>query len=248
MPDLVVIMSVYKNDKLHFVKESVQSILNQTYSHFHYYLIFEGPVSEDVEHYFSSLNDNRISLFRLQINMGLATALNYLLKEILANPEYRFIARMDADDISMPDRFEMQRDFLLKNSEISCGGSWYREIDEDGKQLSACILPTNSEEIKKYYFNRTPFAHASVIYRRSLIEKAGLYPIDTLFIEDNVLWRRSLIEGLRFFNIPEFLFKFRIDKDFFKRKSGLKYGYNYIIAKTKINKSLNSPSVTSQLI
>lgn len=240
MTDLAVIMSVYRKDKLNFVKESVQSILSQTFTHFHFYLMFDGPVSADIEEYVSNLRDLRLRLFRSQDNMGLAKALNQLLNVVLNNPEYKFIARMDADDISIPERFGLQREFLIRHSDISCVGSWYREIDEDGKQLSERKLPIGSEDLRNYYFKRAPFAHPSVMYRRELIEIAGYYPEDTILLEDNVLWGYALQHGLKFANIPEFLFKFRIDKDFFKRRSGIKYGWNYIISRFKINKRLNS--------
>ena len=188
----------------------------------------DGPVSADIEEYISNLRDIRLRLFKSQINMGLAKAMNQLLNEVLNNQEYKFIARMDADDISMPERFGLQREFLIRHSDISCVGSWYREIDEDGKQLSERKLPTGSEDLRNYYFIRAPFAHPSVMYRRELIEIAGYYPEDTILLEDNVLWGNALQHGLKFANIPESLFKFRIDKYFYKRRSGLRYGWNYI--------------------
>ena len=86
MVDLAVIMSVYQNDKLKFVKESVQSILDQTFTQFHYYIIIDGPVADDINSYFGSIGDNRVKLFRLKVNQGLAGALNYLLRIILNDP------------------------------------------------------------------------------------------------------------------------------------------------------------------
>ena len=244
MPDLVVIMSVYQNDKFKFIKESVQSILNQTFTQFHYYIIFDGPVAEDIDFYITELKDDRIKFFRLEKNGGLAAALNFLLKIVLNNPEYKMIARMDADDISLPVRFEKQYTFLTQNPKIACVGCWYEEIDESGKHLSYIKLPEDHEALRKRYYTRTPFAHPSVMYRKQLIEKAGFYPIDTVLMEDNVLWGRALKEGLRFANIPEYLFRFRIDDDFYKRRSGIKYGWNYLCTKLKVNKTLDSPLFT----
>jgi glycosyltransferase involved in cell wall biosynthesis len=241
MTDLAVIMSVYKNDKLKYVAESVQSILNQTFSQFDYYIVFDGQVAPDIDRYISSIGDGRIRLFRLEQNGGLAGALNYLLTEVLGNPEFKFIARMDADDISLPSRFEKQRAFLSENTEISIVGSWFEEIDESGKHIASIKLPADHEALKKRYFIGTPFAHPSVMYRTRLIETAGFYPTDTILMEDNVLWGRALKEGLRFANIPEFLFRFRIDGDFYKRRSGIKYGWKYIQRKSELNYKLNSP-------
>ena len=247
MTDLAVIMSVYQNDRLTFLKESVKSILDQTFSQFHYYLVFDGPVSAEIETYVTSLTDSRIKLFRLEKPGGLAGALNYLLEIVLQNPEYKLIARMDADDISFPARFEKQRNFLLENTDISCVGCWFHEIDESGKLLSNRKLPVDHNALKKLYYIWTPFAHPSVIYRRNLIEESGFYPTDTVLMEDIVLWGKALKHGLKFANIPEYLFKFRKDRGFYKRRSGIKYGWNFILTRFKINKSLSFP-VYSYLI
>ncbi len=205
MPDLAVIMSVYHNDRLEFVRESIQSLLYQTFSHFHYYIIFDGPLKENVDSYINGLQDDRIRIYKLGKNSGLAVALNYLLDIVLKEPKYEFIARMDADDISLPMRFEKQRSFLKANPEISIVGSWYLEIDELGKHLNNCKLPIDHETLRKRYFTRTPFIHPSVMYHRSLIDKAGYYPVDTVLMEDNVLWGRAIAVGCKFANIPEYL-------------------------------------------
>lgn len=241
MTDLAVIMSVYQNDKLKFLKESVQSILVQTYSDFHFYIVFDGPVSSEVEKYVMTLKDKRIRLFNIDKNAGLAKALNYLLRKVLKNPDYNLIARMDADDISLPLRFEKQRSFLLENIDISVVGCWYQEIDETRKHLCTCKLPVDHEALIKLYYTRSPFAHPSVMYRRNLIEIAGFYPTDTVLMEDNALWGKALKAGLKFANIPEYLLSFRKDKYFYNRRSGLKYGLNFIKTRFKINKSLKFP-------
>ncbi|TAL81033.1 MAG: glycosyltransferase [Bacteroidetes bacterium] len=236
MTDLAVIMSVYQNDKLSFVKESVQSILDQTFSQFHYYIIFDGPVASEIDDYITSLNDNRIKHYRLEKNGGLAAALNFLLEIVLKNPEYKYIARMDADDISMPERFIKQREFLKANPDISVVGCWYEEIDESGRHLSYRRLPSDHDALRKRYLTRTPLAHPSVIYRCELIEKAGYYPTDTVLMEDNILWGRALSYDLRFANVPETLIQYRIDSDFYMRRSGLHYGYCFIRTKCKLGK------------
>jgi glycosyltransferase involved in cell wall biosynthesis len=241
MTDLAVIMSVYQNDKFKFIKESVQSILNQTFTQFDYFIVFDGPVASDIEEYIASLRDRRIKLLRLKINGGLARALNFLLEKVMKDSRYKLIARMDADDISLPERFERQHAFLIENPEIACVGSWYMEIDEMGKHLSDRKLPIDHEALIKRYYIRAPFAHPSVMYRRQLIEMSGFYPTDTVLMEDNVLWGKAIKNGLRFANIPEYLFKFRKDEMFYRRRSGIKYGWNFIVTRFKINHSLKFP-------
>jgi len=241
MPDLAVIMSVYQNDKLKFLSQSVQSILSQTYSEFDFFIVFDGPVSGEIDNYLTSLRDDRIHLHRLEKNLGLANALNYLLVIIMADIRYKFIARMDADDISMDSRFELQRNFFLGNPTISCIGSWYQEIDESGNILSNQKLPVTHEEIKRFFLKRSPFAHPSVMFRREIIAKAGFYPTNTLRLEDYIFWSNAFKNGILFANIPEYLLQFRRDINFYRRRSGIRFGFNYIITRFKINKTLKAP-------
>jgi len=234
-------MSLYYADRFAFVKESVESILNQSFRNFDYYIAFDGPVSDDIDSYISSLKDSRVKLHRLESNRGLAFALNYLLEIVLERPEVKFIARMDGDDVSLPERFEKQRAFLLEHKDIACVGCWYKEINEDGKVLSLKRLPVEHEKLVKRYYTRAPFAHPSVMYRRDLIDRAGFYPEDTLLMEDNVLWGNAIACGLKFSNLPEYLFLFRKDKNFYNRRSGFKYGSGFIRTRFKINKKLKFP-------
>jgi glycosyltransferase involved in cell wall biosynthesis len=178
------------------------------------------------------------------VNGGLAAALNFLLEIVLKNPDYKFIARMDADDISSSERFQRQHEFLMSNSDISCVGSWYEEIDEAGRHLSYRKLPVSHEDLIRRFRIRVPFAHPSVMFSRNLIEKAGYYPVDTMLMEDSVLWGMALKAGLKFANVPELLLKFRIDEKFFSRRSGFKYGWKFIITRFRVNKALNFPSHT----
>ncbi|MBK7627811.1 MAG: glycosyltransferase [Bacteroidales bacterium] len=180
MTDLAVIMSVYINDKISYLEQSVQSILTQTYADFDFFIAFDGPVSNEIENYLINLRDKRIHLYKIEKNGGLARALNFLLEIVLNNPEYKFIARMDADDISVSNRFESQKKFFLSNPKIACVGSWYKEIDENDKIVSYQKLPLKHEEIKKFILRRSPLAHSSVMFRREMVDRAGLYPTDSL--------------------------------------------------------------------
>ncbi|MGE5457508.1 MAG: glycosyltransferase [Methanococcaceae archaeon] len=238
MTELAVIMSIYNQDKLPFVRESVESILAQTFSDFHYFLIFDGPVPTEIEQYITGITDDRIRLYRLEQNCGLAVALNTLLEVVLKNPDYKYIARMDADDISLNERFEKQRQYLTNNPDINILGTWYEEIDKTGRHLAFRKPPCEHEKLRRRFLFRTPFAHSSVMFRRNLFDVAGFYPLNTYMMEDNYLWGIALVHGLRFSNIGSYMLKFRVDKDFYKRRFGFKYGSNYIKTKFRINRLL----------
>lgn len=243
MTDLAVIMSVYCKDSISFLKESVSSILNQTYGNFHYYIVFDGPVSSGINEYVYSLKDDRIRLYELETNQGLAAALNYLLAIVLSNTGYKFIARMDADDVSLSGRFESQRQYLISYPDITVLGTWYEEIDESGNYLHTRHLPCNHKQLSHRFMIRTPFAHSSVMVRRNLFDIAGYYPTDTHLMEDNLLWGTALANGLKFSNLDTVLHKLRIDNDFYKRRTGILYGLNYIRTKFRIIRILGASPV-----
>ena len=92
-------MSLYKNDVLEYVRLSVESILNQTYKDFDYYIQYDGPVDAEVDAYLSGVNDERVRIQRRAENKGLAQSLNDLMNVVM-HIGYEYIARMDADDIS----------------------------------------------------------------------------------------------------------------------------------------------------
>lgn len=241
MKKLAVIMSVYAGDRIEYVMESVGSILNQTFSDFDYFIAFDGPVAPKVEVFLDDLHDERIKLFRIEENAGLATTLNFLLEKILEDSGYEFIARMDADDISMPERFEKQISFLNNHPDVDCLGSWYEKIDGNSMPVGYIKMPACHEALRKRYFLSTPFAHPSVMFRRRFIVQTGFYPSNTLLMEDNVLWGRALMKGMRFANLQEILLSFRVDSSFYKRRSGIKYGWNYIKTRFRVFGEMNTP-------
>ena len=114
---IAVIMSIYRNDRIDFVKLAVESILNQTYKDFDYYIQYDGPVDAEVDAYLSGIKDERVRILRRAENKGLAQSLNDLLN-IVMPMGYEFIARMDADDISEVNRFEKQIEYFESQLEF----------------------------------------------------------------------------------------------------------------------------------
>lgn len=105
-------MSVYINDKFNEFKEAFDSIINQTYSNFVFFIYADGKINPDIESFLQNYNSQHVIFIRSEKNKGLAYALNKLISVALVNNEFDFIARMDADDISLEDRFQRQIDFL----------------------------------------------------------------------------------------------------------------------------------------
>ena len=125
---IAVIMSLYKNDVVDFVKLAVESILNQTYKELDFFIQYDGPIHPEVDEYLTGLKDERVKIQRRAENKGLAQSLNDLLN-IVKPMGYEFIARMDADDISEVNRFEKQIAYLEAHSEVDLVGGAINEID-----------------------------------------------------------------------------------------------------------------------
>jgi glycosyltransferase involved in cell wall biosynthesis len=238
MRSLAVIMSIYKNDRLKYVKESVESILNQTYSDLDFYIIYDGPVAEEVDAYLAQISDHRLHITRRDNNLGLAQSLNDLLNIVLPL-DYEYIARMDADDVSLPNRFVKQVEFLAANPAIDCVGSWAIEITSTGNEYFRKQMPETNEQCLALFKIRDCLIHPTVMFRRNYFLHAGLYPTDTYFGEDTIMWAQGFKAGLKFANIQEYLFKFRIDDNFFKRRRGWKYAWSILSLRHRVNKMLN---------
>ena len=242
MQRLAVIMSLYKSDRIDYVKLAVGSILNQTYSNFNYYIQYDGPLSEGVDDYLLTLahEDNRVRLNRRTENKGLAYSLNELLGVVMPMG-YEYIARMDADDFSMPDRLEKQICYMDEHPECDVIGSWAIEIKADGSEFYRKQMPVTHKECYDFFVERDCMIHPTVMFRRRYIEKAGFYSLDTYFGEDTMMWAQGFANGCKFANIPEFLFKFRLNDDFFNRRRGWKHAKGILTLRWKVNKMLHYP-------
>lgn len=235
---LYVVMSLYVKDTLSRVQEAIESLLNQTYTSFNLYIICDGPIKSDVDSFLTSLLTKQIFINKREKNFGLAYSLNELLNTILKNEDCTYIARMDADDISMPERFAKQIAFMDSHLDIDCLGTWAIEIDNDGNEYFRKKMPVTHEECFELAKKRDCMIHPTVMFRRSYFEKAGLYPEDTYFGEDTMLWANGFKNGCQFANVPEYLFKFRLDLNFFERRRGWKHAKSIYTLRRRVNRML----------
>lgn len=230
-------MSLYKNDKLEYVRFAVESILNQTVQDIDFYIMYDGKVDDGIDKYLIALKDKRIIIQRRRENKGLAKSLNEMLSYILQK-EYQYIVRMDADDISLPQRLKKQIGFMKLHVDIDCLGSWAIEIDSKGKEYFRKQMPITHEECLQMFRKRDCMIHPTVMFRRSYFEKAGLYPEDTYFGEDTMMWAQGFKNGCHFANLPEYLLKFRLDDNFFQRRRGWKHAKSIFFLRRRVNKML----------
>ncbi len=195
MPKISVVMPVY-NTKEEYLRESIESILNQTYSDFEFIIINDGSTN-NTEDVILSYKDKRIKYFK-QKNSGVAKTLNYGFD--LAQGEY--IARMDSDDISLPDRFEKQINFLENNKSISVLGAWHEEFPQ--KNINK--VPS---EVKLMDLVRDNLvSHPTIMLRKNDFDKYKLRYNPAFTCEDYELWTR-VVRCLKFCNLQEVLLKYR---------------------------------------
>lgn len=237
---IAVIMSLYRNDRIDFVKLAVESILNQTYKDFDYYIQYDGPVDAEVDAYLLGLKDKRVKIQRRAENRGLAQSLNDLLN-IVKPMGYKYIARMDADDISEVNRFEKQISYLEVHSEIDMVGSAINEIDENGNNRGKVTrYPCKPDECRTFFAKRNPVAHPTVMFRRSFFNKTGWeYPTDFERNEDTRLWHEGYKHGCVIANLPDALLNFRMTDSMFKqRRNGRTFAKSQLKLRMLIAKDL----------
>lgn len=234
---VAVIMSIYKNDVIQFVKLAVESILCQTYKDFDFYIQYDGPINKEVDRYLLDLTDERIKIKKRNENRGLAQSLNDLLSIVMLQ-DYEYIARMDADDISLPNRFERQLEYFKRHPELECLGTWAIEITANGDEYFRKQMPETNDACLDLFRKRDPMIHPTVMFRRSYIEKSGLYALDTFFGEDTMMWAQGFAAGCKMGNVPEYLFKFRLDDNFFERRRGWRYAKGIWKLRHRVNKML----------
>lgn len=195
-PKVSVLMPVY-NTREDYLREAIESILEQTYTDFEFIIVNDGSIN-NVRDIVLSYEDKRIHYSENDENLGIVSTRNKMVE--LSRGEY--IAVMDHDDISLPHRLGHQVDALDKFLSIGVVGSWYKEIPS-GKE---CHLPIHDRDIKHtLIFIECALAHSSVMMRKSL---APRYDDRYTYAEDYALWV-DLIKKTMFYNIPEILLHYR---------------------------------------
>jgi glycosyltransferase involved in cell wall biosynthesis len=176
-------MSVYNGEE--HLRKAVDSVLSQTFTDFEFLIIEDGSTDRTLE-ILRSYDDARIRLI-VQENRGHVRSLNRALEE--AKGEY--VARMDADDVSLPERFSSQVAYLDEHPEVGILGSAVVYIDRGGRVVGAWEVPTLPGEVSWQLFFGTCLAHPSVMMRRDLVLELGSYDDEVLHAEDYDLWARA---------------------------------------------------------
>ncbi|MFW7378382.1 MAG: glycosyltransferase [Oligoflexus sp.] len=212
-------MSLYAGERPEYLTECLESLAQQTLLPGEVIVVLDGPIDNELTDILSKYNNQLfINIVPIRRNVGLGLALN----EGLKKTRFDFIARMDTDDICLPERFEKQISYLTKHPDVSVLGSNIAEFRKDPQNIcSRRQVPIDHDSIVKYAKFRCPMNHMTVVFRKSSVLSTGGYR-DLRVSQDYDLWVRMLLRGYKFSNIDEELVLARIG-NLEKKRGGRKY-------------------------
>lgn len=212
-----VLMAVYKNDNAIYLKESIESMLNQTVKPKQFVIVEDGKIPEDLEKVILSYEKKYPEIFnviRRDINKGLGYSLN----EGLQICKYSLIARMDSDDISIDTRCEKQLREFKKNKDLKIiGGQIVEFINDVGNLVGKRNVPCENEKIIRFSHRRSPFNHPTVMFKRDTVIKYGGYP-EISRKEDLKLFVEMVNCGEESMNLEDVVLYYRTSRENLKRR------------------------------
>ncbi len=211
-------MSVYKSEKPAYLNRSLQSVWDdQTLKPDEIILVQDGPVGDELASVISQWKNELCDVLVLLVNetnLGLTKSLNKGIK--VAKGEY--IARMDSDDISLPDRFLHQVKYLAEHPEISVLGGAIQEFNDQDGIIGERHFPADTASIRQYIHKASPFAHPAVMIRKSLFDEGVVYNEEYRTTQDLALWFDVLASGHQMANLDEFVLQFRREPNVYQRR------------------------------
>ena len=213
-----VLMSVYKSEKPAYLDRSLQSVWDgQTLKPDEIILVQDGPLGDEllqvIDKWQAKLREVLV-LIRNEVNIGLTKSLNKGIR--VAQGEY--IARMDSDDISLPNRFVMQEEFLDENPSVYVVGGAIQEFNDNDGIIGERHFPKDTEEAIHYIHRASPFAHPAVMIRRALFEEGVMYNESYRTTQDLALWFDVLKSKHQVANLDVFVLQFRRDSNVYQRR------------------------------
>ena len=231
-PLISVVMSVYNGEK--YLEEAIESILAQTYSNFEFIIINDGSTDGSLDVIKKYINNDKIILITRE-NKGLPCSLN----EGIRLSKGKYIARMDADDISLPTRLEEQIIFMEKNRDVGICGCSVLDLDTNSKW----ILASYDKRLKVELLFSSVFAHPSVMIDRKMMIENNLFYNETFFqSQDFELWVR-IAKYTKFANLKNPLLRYRILEDSISRVADKNIEKRYLVIKSIFERYLKQMDI-----
>ena len=200
-PLVSILMPVYNTAP--YLREAMDSMLSQTFSDFEL-IVLNDCSPDNAEEILDTYDDPRIVRYKGEKNVGLSNVLNTGID--ISHGKY--IARMDSDDISLPNRFQVQVDYLERHPEIDLVSAAMQLF---GGRDEVWIREQDPEKVKINALFHSPVLHASSVWRKDAFEKHGLrFRQEMVPAEDYDLWTRAMLKGLKLVNLPDVLYQYRI--------------------------------------
>ncbi len=219
-----VLIVVYNEER--YIEKSIDSILNQIYSNIEIVIVNDSS-TDRTQKIITSFLDQRIKLINNKENIGLTRSLNIGLKACRGE----FIARLDGSDLMIENRLEKQIEFLKNNPKIAVVGSFFKCINETGKELNELNYPSGiTKNIYRLLHGENPVGHPGVLMRKNIINKLGNYREEYYYSQDIDLWLRIYLGGYLIDNIPEYLTFYRIHRNSISIKNKDRQSQYHIIA------------------
>lgn len=217
-----VLMSVYYKEKPEYLRQAIESMLEQTLPPAEFVVVCDGPLTDALDavlHHYQSAAPDLFQIVRLPQNVGLGGALRIGVEHCRCE----IIARMDSDDISLPGRMKLQLDYLENHPEVSVIGGQIQEFEDSASSANPCRrVPLRPEEVKRFCARRNPMNHVSVAFRKKDVLDVGNYIAFDKF-EDYYLWARMLARGYQLANLDEVCVQVRVGDAMYNRRGGLDY-------------------------
>ena len=228
--DISVSMCVYGGDNAVYFDCAIDSIINQTFKPKEIVLTVDGPIPDDI--------NNVIKKYRTQLEQSSITFKVICLKQnkghgearriCLHNCEAEIVALMDADDLSVPFRFQKQIEYFNAHPDVSIVGGQITEFISASNPLDISNtagvrkVPENDDKIKQYMKKRCPMNQVTVMFKKKDLDEVGGY-IDWYCEEDYYLWIRLYLAGKKFGNVPDNLVNVRVGDEMYQRRGGVRY-------------------------
>lgn len=215
-----VLMSVYYKESADFLRAAIDSMLTQSLPPHEFILVCDGRLTPELDTAVAEYETAvpYMKVIRLPENGGLSQALNVG----LAHCTCRYVARMDSDDIALPERMALQMEAMLTHRPTFCSGTVLEFHTNPAIVTGKRQLPQTHEEILKFARRRNPINHPAVLFDREAVQSAGGYGECRLF-EDYELWLKLLSRGSRGYNLPDPLLKMRTGNGLYDRRGGRGY-------------------------
>ncbi len=227
-----VLLSVYFKENPEFFDRALESLVLQTVPADEWVIVKDGPIPDGLQAVIEKYKKQGICIKEVPLpeNRGLGLALAAGVPEC----SYELIARMDSDDIAVPERFSLQLAAFEKNPALDLCGGQIEEFETSPEEIvGERRVPLSQEEIERYQKTRSAFNHVTVMFKKSKVLEAGNYK-DCPLMEDDMLWVDMLLHGAVCMNLDENLCFVRTNRTMIARRGGRKYYKKYKSARKMI--------------